>query len=52
MRKIEYAGKKESDDSLEGKAEVRGEAVSCSDSVSDDCLLLTDKQPGRRGPEV
>lgn len=52
MRKTQCAGKKERDDSLEGKAEVRREAVSCSDSALDDWLLLTRKQPGRRGPEV
>lgn len=52
MRKTQYAGKEERGDGLEDKAEVRGEPVSCSDSASDDWLLLTGKWPGRRGPEI
>lgn len=44
MRKAQSAGKEEGADGLEGKAEVRGDPVSCSDSVLGDWLVLTGSQ--------
>lgn len=44
MRKAQFAGKEEGADGLEGKTEVRGEPVSCSDSVLGVWLVPTGSQ--------
>lgn len=44
VRKARSAGKKEGVDGPEGKGEVRGEPVSCSDRVLGDWLVLTGNQ--------
>lgn len=49
MRKAQSAGKEERTDALEGKAEVRGEPVSCSAHVLGDWLVLTGSQKKPRG---